>query len=113
MQFDITINSEPQLIYMPSEGNILIYELQTGIKVNTLLGHYNSVNSCICHPFYHELYTAGNDRNVLIWAADYCQTAAYDEHLKSLNVKKGPFKRRGLFVQRNVTGDTWSSDEEG
>jgi WD40 repeat protein len=98
---------------MPSGGNILMYEIHSGVKVNTLLGHYNSVNSCICHPFYHELYSAGNDRNVLIWAADYCQSTAYVEHLKSENQKKELFERRGLSVQRNVTADSWSSDEEG
>jgi DNA excision repair protein ERCC-8 len=113
MQFDVTVSSDPKLVYVPSEGNIFMYEIQSGVKVNTLLGHYNCVNSCIYHPFYHELYSAGNDRNVLIWTADHCQGAAYEEHLKSQNQKREPFERRTLFVRRNVTGDTWSSDEEG
>lgn len=113
MQFDITVSSDPKLVYVPSEGNIFMYEIQSGVKVNTLLGHYNCVNSCIYHPFYHELYSAGNDRNVLIWTADHCQGAVYEEHLKSQNQKREPFEKRTLFVKRNVMADTWSSDEEG
>ena len=112
MQFDITVDSDPKLVYVPSEGNIFIFEIQTGVKVNTLLGHYNSVNSCIYHPFYHELYSAGNDKNVLIWTADHSQGSAYDDYLKSQNQKREPFERRTLFVRRNVMADTWSSDEE-
>ena len=62
MQFDVSVNSDQKLVYVPLEGNILIYEIQTGENVTALLGHYNCVNSCIIHPFYHELYSGGNDK---------------------------------------------------
>jgi DNA excision repair protein ERCC-8 len=91
MQFDVSVNSDPKLVYVPSEGNILIYEIQTGIKVKALLGHYNGVNTCIFHPFYHELYSGGNDENILIWTAEEVPQAAYGKH--------------------SVTADNWSSDE--
>nr|CAD7256860.1 unnamed protein product [Timema shepardi]CAD7568549.1 unnamed protein product [Timema californicum] len=114
IQFDVTINASPKIVYVPSEGSIFLYNVESGEKINTLLGHYNSVNCCVYHPFYHELYSGGNDRNVLIWTADHCQSAAYDESVKSHSIQsKQPPMRRTLNARRNITADTWSSDEEG
>jgi DNA excision repair protein ERCC-8 len=106
MQFDVSVNSDPKLVYVPSEGNILIYEIQTGEKVKALLGHYNCVNSCIFHPFYQELYSGGNDKNVLIWTAEHVPQAAYGKPSQMRNQTTGLFRRTPL-----VTADNWSSDE--
>jgi len=106
MQFDVSVNSDPKLVYVPSEGNILIYEIQTGERVKALLGHYNCVNTCIVHPFYHELYSGGNDKNVLIWTAEQVPQAAYSKHSRSRIQTTGLFRRTPM-----VTADNWSSDE--
>jgi DNA excision repair protein ERCC-8 len=106
MQFDVSVNSEPKLVYVPSEGNILIYEIHTGNKVKALLGHYNCVNSCIYHPFYHELYSGGNDKNVLVWTADQVPQAAYSKQPQSQIQTTTLFRRT-----RSAMADNWSSDE--
>ena len=106
MQFDASVNSDPKLVYVPSEGNILIYEIQTGEKVKALLGHYNGVNCCIFHPFYHELYSSGNDKYVLIWTAEQVPQAAYSKHSESRIQTTGLFQRMPL-----LTADNWSRDE--
>ncbi|XP_067005408.2 DNA excision repair protein ERCC-8 [Anabrus simplex] len=111
MQFDVTSHSSPSLVYVPSEGNIFVFEIHSGKKVSTLLGHYNTVNSCIYHPFYHELYSAGNDRNVLVWTADHNQDAAYDDYLKSHTHYKVTEEKRSRYFAKNITADAWSSDE--
>lgn len=112
VQFDVAKISNPRLVYVPSDGNIFVYETETGVKVSTLSGHYNCVNCCVYHPHFHELYSGGNDRNVLIWTADHSQDSAYDEYLKSQNTKNDSSDRRRIIPHRNVTVDTWSSDED-
>ena len=106
MQFDVSVNSDPKLMYVPSEGNILIYEIQTGEKVKALLGHYNCVNSCIFHPFYHELYSGRNDKNILILTAEQVPQAACSKHSQSRIQTTGLFQRMPL-----LTADNWSRDE--
>lgn len=110
IRFDVSHNCIPDLVYVPSEGNILAYDLHLGFKVKTLLGHYNSVNCCTFHPFHQELYSGANDRNLLIWTPDGEQTRAYDEYLRT---KSQESKRSTTAISlRNVTADTWSSDED-
>ncbi|GLH12654.1 Protein will die slowly [Gryllus bimaculatus] len=110
VQFAVSVNTNPILAYVPSEGNIFVFELHTGLKVKTLLGHYSSVNGCIYHPFLQEVYSAGNDRNILLWSAD-TQGLIYDEHTKSqVPVKSDSL--RSVYYKKNVTLDTWSSDED-
>jgi len=94
------------VVWSPSEDNILIYEIQTGEKVKALLGHYNCVNSCIFHPFYHESYRGGNDKNFLIWTAEKVPQAAYSKHSQSRIQTTGLFQRMPL-----VTADNWGSDK--
>jgi len=104
IQFDVTHYAKPELIYIPSEGSILVYELLTGKQVKTLLGHYNLVNSCRFNVMNQELYSGGNDRSVLIWTADQTQSEAYEEHISAQGVSK--------VKVEDVTRDVWSSDEE-
>lgn len=112
-QFAVSVNTEPTYVYVPSEGNVFVFELHSGLKVDTLLGHYNSVNGCIYHSYHQEIYSAGNDRNVLIWSSD-SQESTYEDHLKSqIPTQTELDSVRNIFYHRNVTVDTWSSDEEG
>lgn len=111
MRFDTSHHSNPKLIYVPSDSNIVVFDTQSGMKVNTLLGHYNSVNCCTFHPFRNELYSGANDRNLLIWTPDSEQTRAYDEYLHGNTVSQNAPPSEKTFFKRNVTADAWSSDE--
>lgn len=115
VRFDVSHDVTPALVYVPSEGNIFAYDVQTGARVNSLLGHYNSVNCCVFHPFHQELYSGANDRNLLVWTAEAEQTRAYEDHLRQkASVGDGHHIPPSMtsFVRRNVTADTWSSDED-
>lgn len=102
VQFAISNNSKPSLIYVPSCGNIYILELLSGQRVGQLYGHFNSVNCCFYRDIYQELYSGGNDRNVLTWTSDSYQTEDSDEKYEGSS-------RRNPMIR---TLDNWSSDED-
>ena len=110
VKITISGGSKPQLVFVPSVSDILIYDLVSGTKVSTLRGHYNQVNCCTFHHAYHDLYSCGNDRNILIWKPLLDTTLAYDEFLH--NGSKSKEDRTNSFVRRIGTADSWSSDED-
>ena len=87
------------VVCVPSDSSIKCLDIKTGEVVNSLSGHYNSVNCCTLHPDYPELYSGGNDRVVLIWSA--YRDAAYTQHLE-INAK----------IKPNYKDDDWSSTDE-
>ncbi len=42
-----------------------VYELTTGLKRATLLGHYNTVTCCVYNENFQTLYSGANDRTIL------------------------------------------------
>lgn len=103
IQFAISNNSKPCLLYIPSEGNIFVIEIASGKLVNILNGHFHSINCCFYRETYQELYSGGNDRNVLLWSADEPQREAYLESNKSDD--------ECLNKKSRTMDDAWSSDE--
>ncbi|GAB6027758.1 DNA excision repair protein ERCC-8 [Chamberlinius hualienensis] len=114
MRFDVSKSSSQDFIYVPSsDGKIIMFDLHTGIKIGTLIGHFNAANCCVFHPFYQELYSGANDKDVLVWTADIEQTRAVDEEKRKSD---GDQQDRFTFLMRknvDVTADAWSSDEGG
>lgn len=105
IQFDVAGCWRRELVYIPSEGKILVFEVQTGKLVKALQGHYNQVNACIYNSLHQEVYSAANDRSILIWTPDLSQETAYKDHvnLQSVNASQS---------RTEVTQDVWSSDED-
>jgi len=108
IQFDVAGRNSQELMYIPSDGKILVYEVQTGKRVKVLQGHYNIVNSCKYNHLHNELYSGANDRSVLIWTADRLQEEAYEDHV---NIRSGNPQSSSRAVDV-TTLDTWSSDED-
>lgn len=104
VEFATSCNSKPSLAFVPSEGNIYVLELFTGRLINVLHGHFNSVNCCFYREMYQELYSGGNDRNVLMWTADDAQREAFAENVKD----ESRMSKRNPLIR---TVDNWSSDE--
>lgn len=102
IQFSISNNSKPPLIYVPSDSNIHILELFSGDRIGMLFGHFNSINCCLYRDVYQELYSGGNDRNILTWTADNFQSEDCDDE-KFRTSSRNPIIR---------TNDNWSSDED-
>ncbi|XP_075218382.1 DNA excision repair protein ERCC-8-like isoform X2 [Lycorma delicatula] len=84
-QIDVSACTNKDLVYIPSEGNILIYSLYTGKKIKALPGHYSTVNCCYFHPFNIQLYSGGNDRIILCWS-DETVESDYEECKKNENI---------------------------
>ena len=102
--------TKPELVFVPSDSDIFVYDLVSGKKHSTLRGHYNQVNCCTFHHPYQDLYSCGNDRNILVWKPLVETTLAYDEFLHSSSSSKDV--RTNSFVRRIGTADSWSSDED-
>uniref|UniRef100_A0A1B6EDT2 Uncharacterized protein n=1 Tax=Clastoptera arizonana TaxID=38151 RepID=A0A1B6EDT2_9HEMI len=67
VQLDVSRSTNPDLVFVPSEGNILVYEILSGRLVKKLSGHYDLVTACYYHSRNIELYSAGQDRNLIVW----------------------------------------------
>lgn len=107
VQFDVAGCWRDELVYFPSDGKVLVCEVQTGKLVKTLRGHYNEVNACKYNALHQELYSGANDRSILIWTPDLAQEMAYKDHV---NVQRANIGTSHARVE--VTQDVWSSDED-
>lgn len=74
LQLDVSACTSEEFIYVPSGSNIYVYSVHTGVRVKTLLGHFNSVNSCYFHPFNVQLYSGGGDQIILCWADEMVES---------------------------------------
>ena len=107
VQIAISENGCPDVAIVPNESNLEILELHSGMQVSTLRGHYCQVNCCVYHRDRHEVYSGGNDRNILIWLPE--TATDYEEYLRSENQSSN----RKKFVSRIAAmTDSWSSDED-
>ncbi|XP_063229887.1 DNA excision repair protein ERCC-8-like [Bacillus rossius redtenbacheri] len=69
VQLDVRTVVGSGVAYVPSGSNVLLFNIESGRNVRTLHGHFSTVNGCRFHPFLQELYSCGNDRNILVWSA--------------------------------------------
>lgn len=108
----ISHDASPDVIFIPEDSDINIYEISSGTKIDVLRGHYNQVTCCKFQRQFQELYSGGNDRNILIWVPSTDE--AYDDHLRTINSKKTVLKSPTTsFGQKTTaTADAWSSDED-
>lgn len=104
-----SVGSNPSAAFIPSTNDVDVYDLQNGEMVYDLKGHYHNVNCCTFHPHLQELYTGGNDSNVLVWEPDLGRHLDADEEEKDAK-KDGPTVLSEPAV--SATADTWSSDED-
>jgi DNA excision repair protein ERCC-8 len=65
----IAVSSNGQLVYHPTGQVILVFEIHTGKLINILRGHYSKVNTCVFHSFLPELYSGGNDSQIILWTS--------------------------------------------
>lgn len=111
IKFSACTNSKPELVFVPGDSNIEIFDIYTGLNIATLRGHYNQVNCCYFHPSYQFLISGGNDRNILIWEPITGTVQAYEDHLRGEN-KDTSASVSNFLTRTGATVDTWSSDED-
>lgn len=109
VQLSVSRGCSPDILFVPNRSNIDLFDIYTGEKIDRLKGHYNAVNCCKYHESTQDLYSGGNDRNILIWTPE--TDSAYDDYLKSQSSLKEDLpeiRSNGITVMI----DTWSSDED-
>ncbi|KAL3160881.1 hypothetical protein ABBQ38_009274 [Trebouxia sp. C0009 RCD-2024] len=65
----LAVAGEEDVIFHPSGGIIQCLHRLTGQKLGTLRGHLDTVNCCCYNSYQQELYSGGNDCNIIVWAA--------------------------------------------
>ncbi|KAI3785412.1 hypothetical protein L1987_44530 [Smallanthus sonchifolius] len=66
IQFDVTQDSG--IVFLPCMTSVKAFDMWSGKSRMTLQGHYENVNCCCYSTHDQELYTGGNDRQILIWS---------------------------------------------
>ncbi|KAL2346478.1 hypothetical protein Fmac_000478 [Flemingia macrophylla] len=66
LQFATT--QDATLVFVPCMRSVKAFDMWSGNMKSILRGHYECVNSCWFNQQDQELYTGGNDRQILVWA---------------------------------------------
>ncbi|XP_002733656.1 DNA excision repair protein ERCC-8-like [Saccoglossus kowalevskii] len=101
-KFTVSYGGSPDVAFVPMGSNIAVFDIYTGEYVATLIGHYNNVNCCTFHPLYQELYSAGNDSNILIWEPELGQKT---------DVAEKKDNKQSSSTVGNAVQDTWSDED--
>ncbi|KAM7514417.1 hypothetical protein LguiA_004000 [Lonicera macranthoides] len=68
----LAITQDSTIVFVPCMTTAKAFDLWSGKTILTLRGHYESVNCCWYSAqdqfFKQELYTGGNDRQILVWS---------------------------------------------
>ncbi|XP_064625458.1 DNA excision repair protein ERCC-8-like [Lineus longissimus] len=111
IQFAISEFCDPDLIYIPQNADIEVFNMISGEHVQTLTGHFNQVNCLVYNGDYQELYSGANDRNILVFSPNTEMEAVYKDHVDSMRKAQSGRAVSG-YVKRIGTADAWSSDED-
>ena len=65
----LAVASDQDVIFHPSGGIIQCLHRLTGQNLGTFRGHLDTVNCCCYNSYQQELYSGGNDGNIIVWAA--------------------------------------------
>ena len=96
-----------ELVFLPSESDIVVVELHTGKHVTELKGHCHNVNCCSFERDYQELYSGSNDTYLLAWHPEMGRS-------KTAVDSQGSSRNSDPRTQVGPVGyqDCWSSDED-
>ncbi|XP_021759506.1 DNA excision repair protein ERCC-8-like isoform X3 [Chenopodium quinoa] len=67
IQFAVVQDSS--LVFVPCMTSVKAFDLWSGKTSLTFRAHYDNVNSCWFNAQDQELYTGGNDRQILVWSS--------------------------------------------
>ena len=94
-------DTQHEVVFVPTESNISVFEILSGKHVCDLIGHYNTVNCCTFQQDYQGLFSGANDCNILAWLPDMDRQGEINKDEGETSDKK-----------ENVFQDSWSSDED-
>lgn len=64
----IAVTQDSALVFVPCMNSVKAFDFWSGRTSKTFRGHYESVNCCCFNSQDQELYTGGNDRQILVWS---------------------------------------------
>ncbi|KAF8789991.1 DNA excision repair protein ERCC-8-like [Argiope bruennichi] len=102
VSIDMCCDSSLPVLFVPSKNCIIVHDLFTGCKLKILSGHLGVVTSCVYRSRTQELYSSGNDMNILLWTPDV-ERELEEEYPHS--------PCHGGGVSNSEVSDNWSSDE--
>ncbi|XP_039273248.2 DNA excision repair protein ERCC-8-like [Styela clava] len=114
----MSFNTDSNTVFVPSDRHVLHMNVQEGTLVKKLSGHFNRPTCCEFNPRNQEMYSGGQDGNILVWGAP--STSIGDVTLPATN--QGSDRLRSVVEPGNertteprptvdLTADTWSDDE--
>jgi len=92
------------ILFVPESNNVAAFNMMTGSRLDSLVGHYSAVNSLVFSQNRISLYSGGRDRFVLQWdipIANESSRASKVDVTASTPQDLNPY-----------TADRWSSDDE-
>ncbi|KAM7266480.1 hypothetical protein ACFE04_004377 [Oxalis oulophora] len=64
----LATTQDSALVFVPCMGTVKGFDIWSGTTCQTFRAHYESVNCCWFNSQDQELYTGGNDRQILVWS---------------------------------------------
>uniref|UniRef100_A0A803PQ59 Uncharacterized protein n=1 Tax=Cannabis sativa TaxID=3483 RepID=A0A803PQ59_CANSA len=64
----LATSQNPSLVFVPCMTTVKAFDMWSGMTSLTFCGHYESVNCCWFSSQDQELFTGGNDRQILVWS---------------------------------------------
>ncbi|XP_073281580.1 WD repeat-containing protein ATCSA-1-like [Primulina huaijiensis] len=81
----MAVSHDSTLAYIPCMTTVKVFDMWSGQTKGTFRGHYENVNCCWYNTQDHELYTGGNDRQILVWSPSKFISDEMDEWRKGQN----------------------------
>ncbi|GAQ85546.1 putative WD-40 repeat family protein [Klebsormidium nitens] len=76
----IAVSPDSSHVYQPSGSVIQAFDVWSGEPHATLRGHFEGVNCCTFQAHDQEMYSGGNDRQILVWEPPAPAKVLEDEH---------------------------------
>ncbi|GFY96015.1 transducin/WD40 repeat-like superfamily protein [Actinidia rufa] len=78
----LATTQDSALVFVPCMTSVKVFDVWSGTTVLTFRGHYEHVNCCWYSLQDQELYTGGNDRQILVWSPSKWNADELDEWSK-------------------------------
>lgn len=75
----LAVTQDSSIVFLPCMTSVKAFDVWSGKTNMTLQGHYEYVNCCWYSTHDQELYTGGNDRQILIWSPPKLISEQVDE----------------------------------
>jgi DNA excision repair protein ERCC-8 len=100
-------HTRPDLIFVPADNTILVFDVFSGDLVGTLRGHYNEVTCCLYNAYTQHVYSGATDHSIVVWVPQRDNVTAGLMTDDTPAGQPGP----GQKSRANLMADSWSDDE--